>query len=314
MNGHSGAPRLWRRTGPSALATLLLLGVFALADATGAGAAPAVPYTDTSALGYIGLCNQAGQQITTGSVSATPFVWRAVSSQAAPAGYNGANGTATLLAYLPVQSLPAGDWSGEQITASSIYTNPQSPMAEGTAQDVPLQDFLQDYPPQWDGFIQLRMYLDATNMEAYEVHYPVLNLEITGDTWTAVGGGPVNCNAGSARSLAAVLAPPTTTPTTTTTLPSSGTGTNASAATPAASAVAKKPGSAQQSAADANSNDAHGVATAQSASWTHSHAWLLLLVLPLVLIALSILVFARRRRANQLSSTASTTSVKGPQS
>jgi hypothetical protein len=312
MNGHSGAPRLWRRTGPSALATLLLLGVFALADATGAGAAPAVPYTDTSALGYIGLCNQAGQQITTGSVSATPFVLRAVSSQAAPAGYNGANGTATLLAYLPVQSLPAGDWSGEQITASSVYTNPQSPMAEGTAQDVPLQDFLQDYPPQWDGFIQLRMYLDATNMEAYEVHYPVLNLEITGDTWTAVGGGPVNCNAGSARSLAAVLVPPTTT--TTTALPSSGTGANASAATPAASAVAKKPGSAQQSAADANSNDAHGVATAQSASWTHSHAWLLLLVLPLVLIALSILVFARRRRANQLSSTASTTSVKGPQS
>ena len=92
--------------------------------------------------GYVGLCNQAGQQITTGSVSATPFVARAVSSQAAPAGYNGANGTATLMAFLPVQSLPAGDWSGEQITASSIYTNPQSPMAEGTAQDAPLQDFL----------------------------------------------------------------------------------------------------------------------------------------------------------------------------
>jgi hypothetical protein len=289
----------------------LVLGLFALADAAGAGAATTVPYTDTSAVGYIGLCNQAGQQITTGSVSATPFVLRAVSSQAAPAGYGGANGTATLLAYLPVQSLPAGDWSGEQITASSVYTNPQSPMAEGTAQDVPLQDFLQDYPPQWNGFIQLRIYLDAVNMEAYEVHYPALNLEITGDTWTAVGGGPVNCNAGSARSLAAVLAPPTTS--TTTTLPSSGTGGNASAATPAASADAKKPGSAQQSAADANSDDAHGVATAQSASWTHSHAWLLLLVLLLVLIALSVLVLARRRRANHLSSTASTTSVKGPQ-
>jgi hypothetical protein len=309
MNGHAAAPRRWRRTGPSALAALLMLGTFALTDATGAGAAPTVPYTDPSALGYIGLCNQAGQQISTGSVSATPFVLRAVSSQAAPAGYNGANGTATLMAYLPVQSLPAGDWSGEQITASSVYTNPQSPMAEGTALDAPLQDFLQDYPPQWDGFIQLRIYLDAVNMQAYEVHYPVLNLEITGDTWTAVGGGAVNCNAGSARSLAAALAPPTTS--TTTTVPSAATGANASAATPAASADAKKPASVQQSAADAN--DAHGVATAQSASWTHSHVWLLLFVLLLALIALSVLVFARRRRANHLSSTASTTSVKGPQ-
>ena len=167
----------------------------------GWGADPPVPYTDPNAVGYIGLCNQAAQQITSGTLSATPFVWRAVSSQPAPAQYNAAGGTAILSAYLPMQGLPPGDWSGEQLTASSQYSNPQSPMAQATAKDEPLEDFVQDYPPGWDGFIQLRLYLGAPDEPSYVQHYPVLNLEISGDTWTAVGGGPVNCSAGNAESL-----------------------------------------------------------------------------------------------------------------
>jgi hypothetical protein len=165
---------------------LSLASVPVVRSAPPVSAAPAVPYTDPASDGYIGLCNQQGQQITSGSVSAAPFVWRAVSSQPAPAPYNGAGGTAILTAYLPMQGLPPGDWSGEQLTASSRYSNPQVPMAQATAKDVPLQDFLEDYPPEWDGFIQLRLFLGAQDQPAYVQRYPALNLEISGNAWTAV--------------------------------------------------------------------------------------------------------------------------------
>ena len=75
-------------------AALGLVGLLALAGGD-AAAGSAVPYTDPNAVGSIGLCNQAGQQITSGSISTTPFAWRAVSTQPAPAPYNNAGRTAT---------------------------------------------------------------------------------------------------------------------------------------------------------------------------------------------------------------------------
>jgi hypothetical protein len=193
-----------------AAAGVVLLGSVGWVGASGA-ATPGVPYTDPSAVGYIGLCNQAGQQITSGSVTTTPFVWRAVSSEAAPKGYNGPSRTATLTAYLPLQVLPPGDWSGEQLTASSRYSNPANPMAAATSKDVPLETFIQDFPPQWDGFIQLRMFLGAANQETYSLRYPSLDIQVTGDTWQAFGGGPVNCNSGTSESIETVLLPGATT-------------------------------------------------------------------------------------------------------
>ncbi len=84
-----------------------------------AGADPSVPYTDPDAAGYIGLCNQAGQQITGGNVDTAPFAWRAVSSQPAPAPYSGPTRTAILLAYQPLMGLASSDWSGDELTASA---------------------------------------------------------------------------------------------------------------------------------------------------------------------------------------------------
>jgi hypothetical protein len=297
----------------SVLACLAGSALVGLAGATAVGADPPVPYTDSNAVGYIGLCNQAAQQITSGTLSATPFVWRAVSSQPAPAQYNAAGGTAILSAYLPMQGLPPGDWSGEQLTASSQYSNPQSPMAQATAKDEPLEDFVQDYPPEWDGFIQLRLYLGAPDEPAYVQHYPVLNLEISGDTWTAVGGGPVNCSAGNAESLETAVAPPSTT----TTVSSSGGGGKATTATTATS----DPPSANRPAAAAGSLSAHaksgqisGFATDRPASSSGPAAAIFAgVVALLILLVLSALVVVRRRRGRQLSSTASESSVKGPQ-
>ena len=184
-----------------------LMGISAAATST-------VPYADPDAVGSIGLCNQAGQQITTGSITTRPFAWRAVSTQAAPAPYNNAGRTATLVAYQPQQALPAGDWSGTQMTASSSYTNPANPMAAATDGDQSLQSIIEEYPPRWDGFIELRMYLGTANQEPYESQYPALNIQVTGDTWQAIGGSPVNCASGTAQSIESVLLPSSTTTTT----------------------------------------------------------------------------------------------------
>jgi len=292
-----------------AVVCLTVSGLSTVLGATAVGAAPTAPYTDPDAVGYIGLCNQAGQQISSGSVSGAPFVWRAVSSQPAPAPYNGAGGTAILDAYLPMQALAPGDWSGEQLTSSTRYSNPQSPMAQTTERDVPLEDFLQDYPPEWDGFIQLRLFLGAQNQPADVQHYPALNLEISGDTWTAIGGGPVNCNAGNAESLETVLAPTSTT----TTVATSGVVANRSTTTTSPSGASSRPtASAASVSGDAEPADTNGLATAKPQSWRHSDA-LYLGVVVLMLVLLSALMVSRRRRARRLSSTATQASVKGPQ-
>ena len=71
------------------------VALLAVSSVTGlASAATAVPYTDPAVAGSIGLCNQAGQQVTSGSVDTVPFAWRAVSTQPASAPYNNA-GTLT---------------------------------------------------------------------------------------------------------------------------------------------------------------------------------------------------------------------------
>jgi hypothetical protein len=176
-----------------------LVGVAGMAAAT-----TAAPYTDPNAVGYIGLCNQSGQQIASGNVNTTPFAWRAVSSEPPPAPYNNTDRSTILEAYLPIQVLPPGDWSGEQLTSDSKYSDAQAPMAAATAHDISLATFISDYPPEWDGFLQLRMYLGTEGKQAYTLHYPTLNIQVVGDTWTAVGGGPVNCKSGTAESLETV--------------------------------------------------------------------------------------------------------------
>lgn len=188
-----------------AVAGLALVGSAGVAGP--AAASPRAPYTDASAVGYIGLCNEAGHQITSGHINTTPFAWRAVSSQPAPAPYNNDWRTAILLAYQPQQGLAPAEWSGEELTASSRYTNPAHPMAEATGGDDSLADFIEDFRPVWDGFVELRMYLGTRDAEVYSLQYPALDIQVTGDTWHAVGGGPVNCDAGTAESIETILLP-----------------------------------------------------------------------------------------------------------
>jgi hypothetical protein len=260
-----------------------------------AGAATAAaPYTDSNVVGSIGLCNQSGQQITQGSTTARPFAWRAVSTQAAQAPYNNAGRTATLVVYLPQQGLPAGDWSGTELTASSSYTNPAFPMAAVTAGDESLANIVEEFPPKWNGFLQLRMYLDTANRQPYETQYPSLNIQVTGDTWQAVGGSPVNCASGTAQSFESVVLPSTTTTTPSTsasptTTPTTVSGKGTSSSTGPGSPVAGSKGASRNSAAASSTP-----ATAVSAS--SNVALILGIGLPLLAILAGLAYFLRRRR------------------
>lgn len=187
-------------------AITLALGVV-LAGAQAGQADTGVPFKDPSAVGGIGFCNQAGQPITHGSLDTTPFVWRAVSSQAAESPYNGAGHSAMLYAYQPRQGVAPGQWSGEELTAAATYSNTAHPMAAATDRDEPLKFFVKDYPPMWDGLVEIRMYLGASNQPADSLTYPTAVLKISGDSWQVISGGPADCGAGKAISIESILLP-----------------------------------------------------------------------------------------------------------
>ncbi len=181
-----------------ALAALSLASVGLAGIVMPAGAAPAVPYSDPNAAGSIGICNQQNQQVTSGNIATTPFAPKVVSSVAAPSSVSGTGRTATLYAYQPIPNLPSGYWSGEQITGTSQYSNPAHPMAAATSRDLSLSQFLDVFPPKWDGFIELRLFLGAPGKQPQVLTYPALDLYISGSTWQAVGGASVDCTAGQA--------------------------------------------------------------------------------------------------------------------
>jgi hypothetical protein len=179
----------------------LLLG--AQAGVAGSG----VPYRDPQAVGSLGLCNHAGAAITHGSIGSTPFAWRVVSSQAAQAPYDAAGRTATLYAFQPRKGLQAAQWSGEELTAASRYTNPAHPMTAATNRDLSLKDFIEDYPVSWDGLVQLRMYLGAPNAPTDSASYAATDIQVTGTTWKVVQGASVACNSGKSVSIETILKP-----------------------------------------------------------------------------------------------------------
>jgi len=146
------------------------------------------PYADSAVTGTITFYDGSGHVLTHGDINAKPFVWRAVSSRAATAPYNGSGATATLFAYQPRQNATPVLWSGDTLTASTPFPDPAHPAVTATATDFSLKDFLDEFPPRWDGAIQVRIYLDAPGQTALTSSYVAANLKISGDTWTQVPG------------------------------------------------------------------------------------------------------------------------------
>ena len=129
-----------------------------------------------------------------------PFVIKAVASVPAPKGYQAPNGRGTVFVYQPIDGIDPGDWSGKQMTGASGFTDSNHPMASGLVVDPALVDFSSVFPLRWQGLLQVRMFYTAPDAALFNTPYPVANLRISGTTWTQVGGGPVNCAGGQARS------------------------------------------------------------------------------------------------------------------
>jgi hypothetical protein len=183
-------------------------GVTAAGPAASAGTS--VP-SDPSSAGAIGLCDKTGQPVEHGNIHDKPFVWSALATTPAPAPYDREGRTATLLAYQPRPGVNPAEWSGDQLTASSQYTNPSHPMAQATDGDDRLADFLDAYPTELDGLVQLRLYLGAPDQPPDTQTYAAAVIRVDGDTWSVVAGGTVPCNASTAVSLETRVLPPSTT-------------------------------------------------------------------------------------------------------
>ncbi|MEN3310125.1 MAG: hypothetical protein V7603_6327 [Micromonosporaceae bacterium] len=193
MSAATGAVR-GKRLGRKAIygIAVLVLGV-AVATVIAvwpAGAADSVPYGDSQSTGYITLYDRSGTAVKSGNVTDRPFVSKAVSSKRAPAPYDAAGRKATLNAFQPRKDASAPLWSGDKMTASVAYPDPAHPTVTASATDFSLQDFISEFPPQWDGLIQLRIYFGVPGHPTLNTTYVTTDIKVTGQIWSVVGGGP----------------------------------------------------------------------------------------------------------------------------
>ena len=173
-----------------------LLGATAIAF-VGVSAAATPPFEPdtTNQIGQLAFYDATGNVVTSGNVSDHPFAAFAVALNDKPAG-NSAN-KATLYGYLPVTGVAPGNWSGEQLSASTTFpvASPASvaafganrPVATHTADDLQLSDLVTDFPhPAGDtgtaneGLYQMRLQI------AGESKWWVADIKINGSTWTQV--------------------------------------------------------------------------------------------------------------------------------
>ena len=209
--GHRSMHRLVGGFSP-AVAALLLAPAAAVLLAPGAAYAASAPFPDANATGGITLCNAQGQPITTGRTNG-PIALTVVGGTAALAPYTGKGRTAGLFAFQPRHGVDPGSWSGLALTALSEYSNPKHPMVEILPRDYTLGDFDQAYPTQWDGLVELRLFLRVPNEPVLNYTYSATTVQVTSNTWRQLGPqAGAACNVGTAESVIRLLGQPTAAP------------------------------------------------------------------------------------------------------
>ncbi|MET7396711.1 LPXTG cell wall anchor domain-containing protein [Dactylosporangium sp. NPDC005572] len=170
-----------------AAAAMSMVAVLATVGACGEDEEP-VPYTDTRSTGVIALYGRDGNIVTQGKVSDKPFVAKAVSHVRAAAPYDGEGRKATLLAFLPRHGIDPTQWNGRFLTGASTYGDPARPTAIAPAEADSLAAFLEAYPTQWNGLVQLRIFLGVPGEPTLTSSYASADIKVTGDTWKVVRG------------------------------------------------------------------------------------------------------------------------------
>jgi hypothetical protein len=188
---------------------LAAVGGLTAALALAGGQAPALagplPFHDQYAVGGVGFCSAAGHEIYSGSIYAKPFAPVAVATAKAPNDLSSPGRKAVLYAFQPRQYLDPSLWNGNPLSADSSYSNPNVPMVGSTNLDPSLAVFLAEYPPYWDGYVEMRIF-DGHIGGPYDTSaYPATIIQVRGDTWKALDEPKVSCTSGRAVSSESLL-------------------------------------------------------------------------------------------------------------
>ncbi|MDG6101779.1 LPXTG cell wall anchor domain-containing protein [Dactylosporangium aurantiacum] len=193
-----GAPSL---AGQVLAAAVLAAIVLAAATACTTGPASAVPYTDSRSTGGIVLYDKDGTAVTSGRTNDRPFVAKAVGQAKAPDPYDRDGRKATLLAFLPRQDADPTQWHGRFLTGASAYPDPAHPTVVAPDGAGSLGEFLDVYPTQWDGLVQLRIYLGVPGEATLTSSYATADIRVSGDRWTVVRAGRAGALGAAAMTL-----------------------------------------------------------------------------------------------------------------
>ena len=174
------------------LAAVLVLAAFVLWRIYGHG--PEVPYDDPQAAGRLTLCTRDGEAVTSGKVTDRPFADVVLGQTGLPSDQEPTGAVATLFAYQPREGIAAGEFSGTPLTAATVLTDPARPAVAVTDEGWSIADFVTAFPADWDGYLQLRMYLGTTSAGTLtETPYDTADLRVDGDSWDLVRGGDASC-------------------------------------------------------------------------------------------------------------------------
>lgn len=177
--------------GIAIIAALVYWRTTANADA---GSTGAVPYDDPQSAGSITLCSADGKPVTEGSVDDRPFVAVAQGETGLPSDLDPTGTVATLYAYQPRQGVSASEFSGTAITAAGLQADPAHPAVVVPEDAWSIGDFVTAYPADFDGYVQLRLYLGTPAAGTLSDHpYDTADLRVDGDHWELVRGGSAAC-------------------------------------------------------------------------------------------------------------------------
>ncbi|MBV9486915.1 MAG: Ig-like domain repeat protein [Frankiaceae bacterium] len=150
---------------------------------------------DSSSSGGLLFYNSSGTQITGGNISDGPIAAYVQGTTTIRQG----DTKATLYGYLPVSGQVPGQWSGEAMSASTVYPNSSAPGALGTStlplvtgasDDESVATLAADYPNNsttdgYKGVYQLRLKTTAAGQQP-NVTYDSADILITGTTWSVL--------------------------------------------------------------------------------------------------------------------------------
>ena len=157
---------------------------------------PYQPIGNPPAIGTLKFFNAAGVQITGGSINDAPFAAYVQSSAPGRVG----DTKATLFGYLPKAGIDWDGWSGDQLSASTVYPSLSAPAALAssslplvslTAGDGPIAALQATYPHTeapsnaYYGLYNLRVKTSGPG-QAVGPTFAQADIKITGSTWTVV--------------------------------------------------------------------------------------------------------------------------------